>query len=69
VQTFNSDLAWNPHVHALASRGGWDRDARSVPVAHVDSRTAEQPYRRLGRHLIRAPNYRLLRDPSRHGTK
>ena len=45
VQTFNSDLSWNPHIHALASRGGWDHAGRWVPVAHVDPRSAELRYR------------------------
>ncbi|MCH7665549.1 MAG: transposase [Acidobacteria bacterium] len=25
VHTASSDLRWHPHVHALVSRGGWDR--------------------------------------------
>jgi hypothetical protein len=25
VQTFGDDLSWHPHVHALVTRGGWDR--------------------------------------------
>ena len=31
VQTAGDLLAWHPHVHAIASRGGWDRqDGSSV---------------------------------------
>lgn len=29
LHTARSDLAWSPHCHALSSRGGWDRTARS----------------------------------------
>ena len=27
LHTSSSDLRWHPHVHALTSRGGWDRAA------------------------------------------
>ena len=32
VQTATDLLEWSPHVHALVSRGGWDRDGTWVPV-------------------------------------
>jgi hypothetical protein len=45
VHTAASDLAWHPHVHALASRGGWDRDGRWYPVPYIDTRAAELVFR------------------------
>jgi hypothetical protein len=45
IQTFASDLKWNPHCHGLASRGGWTAEGRWVPVPHVDSRAAELLFR------------------------
>ena len=36
VQTFGDDLGWNPHVHALVTRGGWNRDGQWTPVPFVD---------------------------------
>ena len=47
-------LGFHPHVHAIASRGGWDREGRWVPVPFVDAVAAE----RLFRHQVIA----LLRD-------
>lgn len=54
VQTATDLLEWSPHVHALVSRGGWDREAGWVPVPFVDTRSAEL----LFRHKVIA----LLRD-------
>jgi len=39
-------LTLNPHVHALAPRGGWAPDGSWVPVPFVDERTAELVFRR-----------------------
>ncbi len=41
VHTASSDLRWHPHVHALASRGGWDRAGTWHPVPYVDTHAAE----------------------------
>ena len=41
VHTAASDLRWHPHIHAIASRGGWDREGAWHPVACVDTRAAE----------------------------
>ncbi len=30
VQTATDLLEWSPHVYALASRGGWDREAQMI---------------------------------------
>jgi len=40
VQTFGDDLNWHPHVHALVTRGGWDRDGQWTPVPFVDGEAA-----------------------------
>ena len=40
VQTFGDDLTWHPHVHALVTRGGWDRDGHWAPVPFVDGEAA-----------------------------
>jgi hypothetical protein len=45
VQTARSDLAFSPHIHALASRGGWTADGRWVPVPFVDPEAAEKVFR------------------------
>ena len=45
LQTSGDLLEWNPHVHALASRGGWLRDASWVPVPYVDTKAAELLFR------------------------
>ena len=39
-------LTLNPHVHALAPRGGWDPDGSWVPVPFVDERCAELLFRK-----------------------
>ncbi len=45
VHTAASDLRWHPHIHAIASRGGWDREGRWHSVASVDTRAAELLFR------------------------
>ena len=45
VQTATDLQEWNPHVHALVSRGGWDREGTWVPVPYVDSKAAELLFR------------------------
>jgi hypothetical protein len=54
VQTFGGMLNVHPHVHALASRGGWDRTGTWLPVPYLDEGAAEQ----LFRHEV----IKLLRD-------
>ncbi len=48
VQTAGDSLGLNPHAHAIAPRGGWDRDERWVPVPFVDPDAAEK----LLRHKV-----------------
>ena len=45
LHTAASDLRWHPYVHALASRGGWDRAGLWHPVPLVDERVAELLFR------------------------
>jgi hypothetical protein len=54
VQTFNSDLRFHPHIHGIASAGGWDAEGKWIPLPAIDSRSAEL----LFRHKVLA----LLRD-------
>ena len=43
--TFTVDLRWHPHIHAIASRGGWDRAGAWRPVPWVDTHAAELVFR------------------------
>jgi len=45
VQMATDLLEWSPHVHALVSRGGWDREGAWVPVPYVDAKAAELLFR------------------------
>jgi len=54
IQTARSDLGFSPHIHALASRGGWTPDGRWVPVPFIDCEAAE----RIFRHKV----MRFLKD-------
>ena len=45
VQTFNSDLRWNPHIHALVSRGAWDEQGHWISLPSIDARAAELLFR------------------------
>ena len=40
MQSFGDDLGWNPHVHALVTRGAWDSHGEWVPVPYVDGEAA-----------------------------
>ncbi len=56
-QTFASSLKWNPHIHAIASRGVFKPDGDWLPIPYVDTHQAEL----LFRHKL----LRLLRDRGR----
>jgi hypothetical protein len=56
-QTFGSSVNVHPHVHAIASRGGWTKDGTWVPIPYIDSGAAA----RLFRHKV----LRLLLDAGR----
>jgi hypothetical protein len=45
VQTFNSDLRWNPHIHALVSTGAWSDEGDWIELEGIDARTAELLFR------------------------
>lgn len=45
IHTAASDLRWHPHIHALASRGGWDRSGTWHPMGYVDEKAAELLFR------------------------
>ncbi len=45
VQTFGDALTWNPHVHALVTRGGWDRQGAWTPLPYVDQTAAVELFR------------------------
>jgi hypothetical protein len=45
IQTFGDRINPHPHVHALASRGGWTRDDRFIPIPYVDPTAAETLFR------------------------
>ncbi len=45
VHTAASNLRWHPHIHALGSRGGWDRAGTWHPVPYVDTDAAELLFR------------------------
>jgi Dockerin type I domain/Putative transposase len=47
-QTFGSSVNVHPHVHAIASRGGWTKDGTWVPIPYIDSGAAA----RLFRHKV-----------------
>lgn len=53
-QTFGSSINAHPHVHAIASRGGWTKEGTWVPIPYVDAGAAA----RLFRHKV----LRLLLD-------
>ena len=46
MRTVSDDAGWNPHVHALGTRGGWDRAGQRHLVPFVDGETAAQVFRR-----------------------
>jgi len=54
IQTFGSSLNWNPHIHAIVTRGFFLDDASWHPIPYVDTHKAELVFR----HKV----LRLLRD-------
>jgi hypothetical protein len=54
VQTFNTDLRHNPHVHAIASAGGWNEQHAWIPLADLDPRQAELMFRTKVLAFLRA---------------
>jgi hypothetical protein len=54
IQTFADSLKWNPHLHGLASRGGWSSSGQWIPLPYIDPKAAEL--------LFRSKVFRLLKD-------
>jgi len=53
VQTFGDQANYHPHVHALATRGGWTRSGEWIPVPYVDEGAAEELFRHKVLALLR----------------
>jgi hypothetical protein len=53
VQTFGDQANYHPHVHALATRGGWTRSREWIPVPYVDEGAAEELFRHKVLALLR----------------
>jgi hypothetical protein len=68
IQTFGSSLKWNPHIHAIVTRGVFLDDGSWLPIPYVDSHNAELLFRHkvLGllrdRELITQDRIDLLRS-------
>jgi hypothetical protein len=68
IQTFGSTLKWNPHIHAIVTRGVFLEEGSWLPIPYVDSHTAELLFRHkvLGllrdRELITPERIDLLRS-------
>jgi len=45
IQTFGSSLKWNPHIHAIVTRGVFLDDGSWLPIPFVDSHKAELLFR------------------------
>jgi len=45
IQAFGDRINPNPHVHAIASRGGWTREDRFIPIPYVDPHAAQELFR------------------------
>ena len=45
IQTFGSSLKWNPHLHAIVTRGLFHHDGSWQPVPYVDTHKAELVFR------------------------
>jgi len=53
VQTFGGQANFNPHAHALVSRGGWSASGEWIAVPYVDERAAEKLFRHKVLALLR----------------
>ncbi len=59
-QTFGSLIQPHPHLHALASRGLWDKQGQWLPVPYVDTIAAEKLFAHKILHLLKSKG--LLSD-------
>jgi hypothetical protein len=53
IQTFGSSLKWNPHIHAIVTRGVFLDDGSWLPIPFVDSHKAELLFRHKVLGLLR----------------
>ena len=53
IQTFSDSLKWNPHVHACATRGGWNAEGQWVPIPYIDAHQAELLFRHKVFHFLK----------------
>ena len=53
IQTFGASLKWNPHIHAIVTRGVFLDDASWQPVPYVDTHKAELLFRHKLLRLLR----------------
>jgi hypothetical protein len=53
IQTFGSSLKWNPHIHAIVTRGVFLEDGSWLPIPCVDSHNAELLFRHKVLGLLR----------------
>jgi hypothetical protein len=53
IQTFGSTINFHPHVHAIASRGGWTAEGQWIAVPHVDPKAAELVFRHKVLSMLR----------------
>ena len=53
IQPFGSSLKWNPHIHALVTRGVFLDDGSWLPIPFVDSHKAELLFRHKVLGLLR----------------
>ncbi|MGH7361394.1 MAG: transposase, partial [Candidatus Methylomirabilales bacterium] len=53
VQTFGDRANFNPHVHALVSRGGFSASGEWIPVPYLDEGAAEKLFRHKILALLR----------------
>jgi hypothetical protein len=60
IQTFAQTLRWNPHIHALGSRGGWNARGQWIPLPYIDAHAAELLFRHKVFQLLK--NHGLLSD-------
>ena len=73
IQTFSDNLAWNPHLHCVVSRGVWLADGQWIPVPYIDTHAAEilfreKVFRLLQEHdLLSDERIKILRSWRRSG--
>ena len=54
IQSFGASLKWNPHIHAIVTRGVFLRNGSWQPIPYVDTHTAELVF---PHKVLRLPSY------------